>query len=696
MANLEVYHSDSLYYNLDSPVIQLKQWIQENECTRTSKMQYWLAKNNYPWNESTCEKAAEYGLLDLLKWLHAHDCPWDERTATAAAGYGNIEILWWLHSKACPWDERTIAAASSHGHVTIVKWLCEEDCPRDTRACYVAAKNGDLALLEWLADHGCPWNTNTMGTAAKYGHLEIVQKLYSMGFNKLRHIIPSAVDGGCLQLLQWMSEQEGFYWDFDPANCAALKGDKKLLEWLREKGGLKGDKFSAETMLTAARGGYFTLVKWLREQGCPHPRFLMEDAVSSGNIDLIQYLHKTGEYTWGNSFKVALQLDPIRDLATQIIINRQNKESCQQESDSGVELLTNDYIQFMQSLKKHSDNPVDQIYKAAINTRNKILRWLRENGCPWDEITMSVAASASYTDNIVETIEWMHLEGCPWDSKTFTSAAEGHVLDDLDDPADGSIQNNRLRLLKWLHANGCPWDTYTIRGVADSHYLSPQIAKETVQWMHQKGCPWDEQTCAAAAGHGNLKLLMWLRKNGCPWDDFTLLRATRAGHIEIVQYLFKHNCPQGKALHIEALYMAAARKGYKTVVKFLNSAAQNCSWNEDAMRLAAFNGHSELVKWLYDNGCPWDSMVYEAAVQSGHRYLAKWMHEHGCPGLRLMPFSRSAPLPQSQLPIQQSSIQQSSISPNMIKAIELLLKEECFQQLVHKVESQAAAKNSDQ
>ena len=66
------------------------------------------------------------------------------------------------------------------------------------------------------------------------------------------------------------------------------------------------------------------------------------------------------------------------------------------------------------------------------------LKWLRGEGCTWDDGTSSWAAQSGH----LEALKWLRSEGCPWNVYTCSSAAEG----------------GHLEVLKWLRSEGCPWD----------------------------------------------------------------------------------------------------------------------------------------------------------------------------------------------------------------------------------------------
>ena len=67
-----------------------------------------------------------------------------------------------------------------------------------------------------------------------------------------------------------------------------------------------------------------------------------------------------------------------------------------------------------------------------------MLKYLHENGCPWDEETCMQAAKGGHLD----VLKYAHKNRCPWDERTCIYAAGG----------------GHLKVLKYAHENGCPWD----------------------------------------------------------------------------------------------------------------------------------------------------------------------------------------------------------------------------------------------
>ena len=85
----------------------------------------WARQNGCPWKETTCERAAWGGHLEVLKWARQNGCPWDERTCAGAADGACLKVLKWLRQNGCPWDEGTWTCA----HPLCRPYLIEHGCP---------------------------------------------------------------------------------------------------------------------------------------------------------------------------------------------------------------------------------------------------------------------------------------------------------------------------------------------------------------------------------------------------------------------------------------------------------------------------------------------------------------------------------------------------------------------------------------
>ena len=83
-----------------------------------------------------------------------------------------------------------------------------------------------------------------------------------------------------------------------------------------------------------------------------------------------------------------------------------------------------------------------------------------------------------------QVLKWARENSCPWDEEVCASAASG----------------GHLALLKYCWANRCPWNEYTCELAAEGGHL------EVLKWARSKGCPWDEDVCAFAAEEGHMEV----------------------------------------------------------------------------------------------------------------------------------------------------------------------------------------------
>ena len=97
----------------------------------------------------------------------------------------------------------------------------------------------------------------------------------------------------------------------------------------------------------------------------------------------------------------------------------------------------------------------------------------------------------------MECLKYLRENGCDWDERTCWSAAEkGH-----------------LECLKYAREHGCDWDGGTCFYAASNGHL------ECLKYAHEHWCPWDELTCRGAAEKGHLECLKYACAHGFPGSD---------------------------------------------------------------------------------------------------------------------------------------------------------------------------------
>ncbi|CAN0160045.1 unnamed protein product, partial [Ectocarpus sp. 12 AP-2014] len=177
--------------------------------------------------------------------------------------------------------------------------------------------------------------------------------------------------------------------------------------------------------------------------------------------------------------------------------------------------------------------------RAASGGHLATLRYARALGCPWDWTCCALATTkalvpvsamiqwaasqpASSSSSVVaddplrpkrlEVLKWCRENGCPWDEATTSEAA----------------REGNMEILRYAVGNGCP------RNVLMCAYAAAAGHLETLKWAREEeGCGWNEATCAFAAAGGHLEVLEWARERGAPWGEETCASAARGGRLEV-------------------------------------------------------------------------------------------------------------------------------------------------------------------
>jgi hypothetical protein len=97
-----------------------------------------------------------------------------------------------------------------------------------------------------------------------------------------------------------------------------------------------------------------------------------------------------------------------------------------------------------------------------------VLKWLHQEGCPWDSQTCDWAAA--FGD--VDILQWVHEKGCPWNERTCAAAARQGNLD----------------VLMWLREHDCPWDGNTLKYARLSSGRENE-RRDVYDWAIENGCP---------------------------------------------------------------------------------------------------------------------------------------------------------------------------------------------------------------
>ncbi|EQC27549.1 hypothetical protein SDRG_14606 [Saprolegnia diclina VS20] len=193
------------------------------------------------------------------RWEHC-------RVMELAACNGDITSLELLHkSRLRVGSTRAIEYAGYCGHLHVLHWLHahrRDGCTED--AMTLAALAGRWDVVRWLhEDYGLCRTHAALATAAYAGHLAIVKYLLD---------VPT---GGADNHTD-KPDDSSRYITVMPALC----------------GGAEFDYFKGSATYWAATQGHLEIVELLVARGHPVPPTAMSEAVSSGHLHVVRYLHE--------------------------------------------------------------------------------------------------------------------------------------------------------------------------------------------------------------------------------------------------------------------------------------------------------------------------------------------------------------------------------------------------------------------
>ena len=348
----------------------------------------------------------------------------------------NEEFQWILSNvnefKKCyptPSNKNVCEYIAKQGSIDLMKWARDEGCPWNIHVPYKAAHHGHIALLTWLSDNSCPISYRAAHAAAKGGHIHIIEWLVNI--NKIDEnmfcqdetymYIPGLIAGNkndsaeeIIEKLEWC-RSNGHLLDGRINFGAGMSGKKEIVQWLNTEGVPMDEK----TCRGAAYRGHLSLLRWLLDNGCPCSASIMSYSFTPKN------------------------------------------------------LYPRDFVMFL--LSRGYQFTCETFYHAVIVFSYSGLRWLREQGCPWNEGTFARA-----------------------------------------------IERGDLTILEWLYGNKCPQPNDN--DICDSAMSWPQL--KVIEWLYSKGFRWTKEICESCETHvkGRLhyridgidKISKFLKENNCP------------------------------------------------------------------------------------------------------------------------------------------------------------------------------------
>ncbi len=379
--------------------------------------------------------------------------------AAGAAASGNMAVLQWLqqqgmdlrteHDESYLWLSGAahwwvvLAAALQHGHVAVADWLVdvagcplpqagvEEQLDPHAHVWRGAARGGSVDAMRWLLRRGVPVEEGALQCAAGAGRLEAVQFLHGeCGMELTATAIANAAGSGSMPTVSWLL-QAGC--PMDPASyaCAAQAGDAGMIRWLAQEAGCPvGDDHPLGYMMVwptdrGSSGESEQAVRVLVEAGGlrppPPPPLSFDTAAARGDLPMLRYLHEElgmgfgpgtlGLAAWGGCEAMLEWLVGAGCVAGE---GQGEPRESLGESDPYVSAGQGGDLATLSCLRRLGVPWGGRAYRGPVQDWMQagevplpVLRWLVEQGAPWDqEAVRESVRRAKEAGQFGDTVAW--------------------------------------------------------------------------------------------------------------------------------------------------------------------------------------------------------------------------------------------------------------------------------------------------
>ena len=324
---------------------------------------------------------------------------------------GNLEILKWLHANTkCKLTDNQSSFAARHARIEILKWLLTQGLTFDCYTFQEAIDSGNFETVKFVYDTGykcieegtadeCECKDVFFKCAAEAGNLEVMKWFHELNFKANEWVFYYAVKNGNLDNMKWMHQV--------------------------------GIRPNSYTFKQAAEIGNLEVMKWLLEIGCPYNEITITASIVNGNLENLKWL-------------IEHNFPRITD-------------------DMVFYAITNRKLEIFKWIVENLDdvNLTSKAYhRAAENEHVEILKFLKENNCPWD------AKTGEYViKNCTEDIFMWFLEnGCPINTDVFEHA----------------VKNENFKILNYIKDHKIPIEVQEIKQCIG-------YTKQMLEWLLNSG-----------------------------------------------------------------------------------------------------------------------------------------------------------------------------------------------------------------
>lgn len=258
----------------------------------------------------------------------------------------------------------------------------------------------------------------------------------------------------------------------------------------------------------------------------------------------------------------------------------------------------NGHVNVLQWLRERDQFPSSGLQRICSDWPH-VLYWLRDQGIG---VFVNVCLDAAAKAGDLPFLLWMHEQ--PSDRYHVSCTKAALIF---------AIERGDLDMVQWLRANR-PEFAGQFEELFSQH--SPpvtQVDRANMPWPYtDHPASYFELPDPLEVTEGHLRIFRWLsieyewrnRSHRSQWVNKVALFAASCGNIEMAEVLSDRH-----PLHAQGAH------------RFVRP-----------MRMAAFHGQLEMVKWLFSEGARCTTHAMDGAAMAGHLEIVQWLQEHGTYG----------------------------------------------------------------
>ncbi len=384
-------------------------------------------------------------MVDPTTQQHTRDVLWG--TAVGAAASGKLDVLRWLCGQQGldivkdgaalldSYDDATLcglvlSCALQHEHVAVAEWLVGEvGCPlpleqaqqqRERQLVWKAAGGGGSgAAVRWLLRREVPVHEGGLVSAAKAGKLEMVQFLREeRGAPLTKEVFEAAARSGSVPTATWLL-QAGCPMGEDAYLAAASAGDVAMLRWLAREAKCPWDDNTLPYVVyfwpsdTDSMGRLEATVRELVAAGCPpgtgaeYADGIVGFAAAKGHLALARYFHEELGFGFAPGTLAAAAAGGCEPVLEWLVgagcVHGDYYVNPYSAAASCGDLGT------MVCLRRLGVPWGPYLLENAVgrDVRLPFLRWLVEQGAPWDEAAIRRCVDVAIAcKEFAESVAW--------------------------------------------------------------------------------------------------------------------------------------------------------------------------------------------------------------------------------------------------------------------------------------------------